>query len=466
MKEEIGSAPQTQQGPAPASGGGPGTHPARQDKPETAGFQQGVTLKPVAGGVATEALYRREAVEARRESVWGTTVLVQPVHHMWLTGLTALTIMTFLGFLMVFSYSRSETVTGALVPEAGFIRVIAPRRGVIAKVHVLEDEQVEAGAPLITVNVEIIAGDGTAVGSDRLAALEAKQDALARLLGGMDAELNAEKEAIIAERAGISNRLEAVRAGLDNSHQLVALAQRQLKTAGTLRDQGALSDTRVFADQQMWLRLNQEHQSVRALERELVARLRQLELKISDLPRRINNERAELEAALADVEGEISLTKGQRSYTLRAEVPGRVAALQAVAGHVADPRYPLMTLLPIDKGLIAELYVPTRAVGFMRPGQDVRLRYDAFPHRRFGDHPGTVEQVSKTILLPDDMPMAVGLDEPAYRIVVRPQRQTVSAYGEDYRLQAGMLLQSEIILEERTLMRWLLDPLYSLQGRN
>ena len=413
----------------------------------------------------SEQPYRKEAVEARRETVWGSTVLVQPVHHMWLTGLTALSILSFIVFLMIGSYARSETVNGALVPEAGFVRVMAPRRGIITKVHVTEDQAVSSGDPLVTVDVETIAGDGTAVGTGRVTALEVKRDALRRLLEGIDAKYEAQEAVLLVEQTGVTSRLEAVRSRLESSRKLVELARAQVGETRALHARKALSEAQLRTDEQSLLELAREVEAGRAQEGELDARLGRLTLELADLPRRIDSEKAELEASLADVVGEISLAKGQRSYTLVAEVPGRVAALQAVPGHVADFDVPLMTLLPLETGLIAELYVPTRAVGFMRPGQNVRLRYDAFPHRRFGVYSGTVTQVSSTILLPGELPMALGLEEPAYRIVVRPERQSVTAYGSEYRLKAGMLLQSEIILEERTLMRWLLDPLYSLQGR-
>jgi len=42
--------------------------------------------------------------------------------------------------------------------------------------------------------------------------------------------------------------------------------------------------------------------------------------------------------------------------------------------------------------------------------------------------------------------------------------QTVSAYGKALPLQAGMLLDADIIVDSRTLVEWILDPLYSLQG--
>jgi membrane fusion protein len=58
----------------------------------------------------------------------------------------------------------------------------------------------------------------------------------------------------------------------------------------------------------------------------------------------------------------------------------------------------------------------------------------------------------------------VKLDEPAYRVVVRPARQTLQAYHNAIPLQPGMLLDADVKLERRRLFQWLFDPLYSLAG--
>jgi membrane fusion protein len=52
-----------------------------------------------------------------------------------------------------------------------------------------------------------------------------------------------------------------------------------------------------------------------------------------------------------------------------------------------------------------------------------------------------------------------------YRVTVRISKESVQAYGQQFPLQAGMLLTADIVLEKRSLVEWLLDPLTSLRGR-
>jgi membrane fusion protein len=115
--------------------------------------------------------------------------------------------------------------------------------------------------------------------------------------------------------------------------------------------------------------------------------------------------------------------------------------------------------------LEAYLYVPSRAIGFIRPGQLVKVQFQAFPYQRFGTYNGRIIDVSDTILSPLELPIKMSLSEPVYRVAVELEQQTVTAYGEEVTLQAGMLLNADISVDTRNLMEWLLDPLYSLKER-
>jgi len=109
--------------------------------------------------------------------------------------------------------------------------------------------------------------------------------------------------------------------------------------------------------------------------------------------------------------------------------------------------------------------VPSRAIGFIVPGQRVRLMVDAFPYQRFGTLGGSVSTVSRAVLSPNEVLGKVALTEPAYRITVRLDRQDIDAFGRSVPLQPDMTLKADIVLEGRSLAAWLFEPLISVRGR-
>ncbi len=82
---------------------------------------------------------------------------------------------------------------------------------------------------------------------------------------------------------------------------------------------------------------------------------------------------------------------------------GAITALQAAAGGSVGSAEPLMTLVPEGAELEARLYGPSRSIGFVRPGQRVLLRYEAYPYQKFGYYEGVVKSVSRATVGPGEL---------------------------------------------------------------
>jgi membrane fusion protein len=121
-----------------------------------------------------------------------------------------------------------------------------------------------------------------------------------------------------------------------------------------------------------------------------------------------------------------------------------------------------VSLLPQGSRLQAQLLVPSRAIGFIAPGDEVRLRYQAYPYQKFGHHLGRVLRISRSAITPPNA--SAGADQ-VYRVLVELKQQSILAYGKREALRPGMLLEADILGERRRLYEWVLEPLYSLKGK-
>lgn len=407
-------------------------------------------------------LFRPEAIEFQQQQRhWGEIVLLQPIPTRILSWCAVAALACILAFLFSAQYARKETVSGYLTPSIGTARIFVPRAGVIRAVHVQEGQEVAAGQPLLTIETDEIAASGEDVNASILATL-AQQRAL------LEAQIAREEERAPSEQRKFSatiDSLQAEIASLKNQitlqNQRIELSHAIVTPAAELSTRGFMSDLELKRRQELLL---DEKQRLEALQQEVHARESQLadaQYALGQAPTAIAEKVQLLRNELANAEQRVAEINGRRAYVIQAPASGRVSALHATPGQAADPRVLQLAIMPPDSTLKAELYVPTRAVGFVRAGQPVRVLYDAFPYQSFGTYGGRIETVSQTILTASDVSGPISLSEPAYRVTARLDRPDVDAYGRRVPLQPGMLLKADIILEKRSLLKWLLDPLLS-----
>src|SRR5262245_57640185 len=112
----------------------------------------------------TRALFRQEAVDFHQHrQQWGDVASLQQVSTKIATWFLAVLMAGLIAFLFIAQYARKETAVGYLTPTKGTAKVFVPRRGAIREVHVDEGDTVTEGQPLLTIDTDQIASDGSDV---------------------------------------------------------------------------------------------------------------------------------------------------------------------------------------------------------------------------------------------------------------------------------------------------------------
>ena len=421
---------------------------------------------------AHEPLFRTKVIAERRSQLLGTVLLAPTVSHTVFVSFAALAVAAILSLLFFADFSRSEQVSGWLVPERGLIRVVAPQPGVITQLHVRDGDLVTAGAALVTLSSELQSEAFGATQKEIVRHLQNRRDSLI-------SDRGLHRKLHLDNMNGFANRISALGAEQDHLAGEIGIQRSQVTLAGQgverLRD--TLERGLVTAQQFESAESNRLEQTLklRELERQLaatgLARL-VLEAERDGLPLRNEARAAEHDRNIAALEQELLAAEAQREFVITAMQAGTVTALRAKQGSSANTSTPLLSIVPTGSELQAQLFVPSKAVGFIRPGQDVQLRYAAFPYQKFGHHQGAVRSISSSALSPNELgTQLAGLtsllsgDEPVYLVTVQLANQTVIAYGDALSLQPGMQLQANVLIETRRLIEWVFDPLFTMTGR-
>jgi membrane fusion protein len=419
-----------------------------------------------------EPLFRPEVLAARQNQWLGTVLLAPRISQSLFAAFAALSVAAILGLLYFAEFTRKERINGWLVPEQGLVRVVAPQPGVITRLHVKDGDTVSEGAPLVTLSTEV-----------QSEALGDTQTEIVQRLKSRRVSLIAERKLhgllLREETAGLDNRIAALRSEYDQLAEEIEIQRNQAKLAedSAKRLRPLLEKGLVTANRTEDAEGNRLDQALklRSLERQRTAVERErltLEAEREALPLKSGARLAELDRGVSLIEQELAEAEARRQIVVSAAQAGTVTALRAEQGSSANTTTPLLSIVPAGSELRAQLFVPSSAIGFIRRGQDVLLRYRAFPYQKFGHYEGVVRDISRSTVSPNELgAQLAGLtsllrgDEPVYLVTVALANQTVTAYGDAIALQPGMQLDADVLVDTRRLFEWVLDPLFTITGK-
>lgn len=410
-------------------------------------------------------LFRREAIAYATRRLAGPVVIASPLSIKLLGGLLAGTIIAAAVFAATATYARKATVTGWLVPDQGLVRAAARAPGLIQRLFVKEGQIVEQGARIAELGLAVETAAGN-VGETVARSLLVEANALKAKSEAQKARLEAEAAQSKQRIAGLKREIEHAQRQSTLQEQRVALAQGLVTQSAGLTDKGFMPTKEFDARRSAALAAEQELAGGRRLLASLERELGDLEARLVAIPIEILAARAEGQTAAAALEQRAADAESRHTQFVLAPIAGRVGALPVTGGQSIVAGTTIAVLMPSGGRLEAELLIPSRAIGFVRTGQEVKLMLQAFPHQRFGTMPGTVRTVSSTVLGPAEFSIpGLNLQEPVFRIRVTLAKETMDAYGEAIPLQPGMLLAADIVFDRRSLIRWLFDPIYAVARR-
>ncbi|MEY2874875.1 MAG: hypothetical protein RLZZ373_2246, partial [Pseudomonadota bacterium] len=354
-------------------------------------------------------LFRHDALNAHRAQLCGDIVLLPSVWSAGVAWASLLLVASLVALLVFGSYTRRSTVHGQVYPDAGLIRITSSQPGVVVESRVREGQVVRRGDVLFVLSGDRAGPDALDYQRGIAAQIDARRRSLEADLARIDGAEQQETEqwrrridSLDAESGRIAVQATQLRSRVAGARNAVS------RYAGLAR-QGYVSQDELQIRQTELAQLLAQAEGVQreslALERERGTARREIDA----LRVRHATQRGDLERAILSASQEFTEIEARRRIVVSAPADGTVTLLRATVGQSLEPARALCRLVPATAQLVARLYAPSQAAGFIHPGTPVLLRYDSFPFQKFGQQAGTVQAVSSAAATP------VELDEAAIR---------------------------------------------------
>jgi hemolysin D len=386
------------------------------------------------------------------------------------------------------SFGRLDIVAvaeGKVIPR-GNVKLIQPADyGVVRAIYVTEGQDVKAGAPLIDLDPTVSEAE---VEQARQALLTAQID-VARAQALVD-HITGGRGRFVAP-AGTPPTTAAVQAALvtakirEFDSALAGLREERSQRDGErgmidaevakLEEQLPLASDQLAKMEELSrdnyvprLQVSEVKERVVGMRQDLAIRREErgkatsAQLAASQQLTKTRNEFArealdaltEAQAARALRAEELKKARDKAEHTLlRAPVSGVVQQLQVhTIGGVVKPADPLMVVVPHGGELIVDAMVLNRDAGFVRSGQPVEVKLEAYPFTRYGVVEGVIETIGGDAIQTEKD----GLRYPAR---VKLLQSWIEVDGRRLSLAPGLAASAEIKTGDRRIIEYLLSPL-------
>lgn len=392
--------------------------------------------------------------------------------------------------------------SGKIIP-VGNVKVIQPIEiGSVIAIHVRNGQHVEKGELLVELDPTLIGAEEAQAQRNRLSAdiIRARNSALLAYLDGRPSEFNApagtpddvaetQRQFIRtsiaqyeAERAALEQskneqraQLASAEAELAKLRETLPLVERQLAARSELTEKGFFSKLKTMEYEQLRI----EHLHNIDVQESNAARAR---ASIANFDAQMHRLREafgkDAVTQLSDASDKSALAAedlrkaGQRKefQTLESPVAGTVQQLAVTTvGGVVQPAQPLMIVVPDDADLAVDAMIMNRDIGFVREGQPVRVKLEAFPFTDYGLLEGEVENISRDAIEQNQQqqqnagasngaqhPQQQGL---VYAVRIRLKQKTLLIAGKERPIGPGLAVQAEIKTGERHIIQYILSPI-------
>ncbi|PCE28728.1 HlyD family secretion protein [Paraburkholderia acidicola] len=407
-----------------------------------------------------------------RGTTFGTVingVVDVPVSMRFFCYLSIAMFAMFITALVHLSYANTESVMGTLTPRSGLIGVAAPPGWAVRNVFVNKDQQVRAGDKLMSVT-----RDTSFVTQTNN--VQGMREALKRQRVEVDQQMDAAK-------LEYRSTIEQINQQIGAFGQSRALIDRQIEDQKSIvSDDGERRDrVKQLLNEQVvtleqynqvntqYLQASQAYQDLLLRKADLIKQVMKLRGDLETLQSKYDGSNAELKIKQEELNSKEFNIDESVNQVLYAPADGQIVRLDVVQGSVIDPPGTrVVEILPAKAdGLIAELYIPSSKAGFVKPGQEVKLAYGSYPVEKFGTYRGKLLSISPVAFSARELnlPVDAGSPQTYFKSWVELSERTPVFEGKTLALKAGMTLRGDIVLEKRSLLEWLFEPLYRIRQR-
>lgn len=414
-------------------------------------------------------IYRKEAIEYKKIHWKGKALLLAGIPAWLVTLLASLFLLALVLSLIFCTFTQRIDVRGEVITLPHSVNVFAPQQGFVVNQHVKVGDIVNKGQPLYELDVSRNTINGN-VSAAQIEVINEKianaEDIISKLTRNKVETLTALDKQIKTTSASLAetNRMLATtQVGLNKMHTNLSSYDKYLKDGLITKDQYNYQHSLYFQQQSAYQSLVTQKMQ---LESQLTQTNSDKITKAADFDNQISSQHNQIN----DYKNQLVESNANGNLIIKATTNGKIESLAVTKGQMVENGSSLAQIKPtgdIEYYLI--LWLPNNTIPYVKPGDTINIRYDAFPADKFGQFPGKVISISSVPASRQEMAEYTNVNNGTsqqelalYKAIIKIKDKTFNYNGKTLTLSNGLKAQAVVFLEERPLYMWMFTPFYKM----
>lgn len=418
-----------------------------------------------------KSIYRKEAIEYKKY-YWKGKVLLLAGIPAWFISLLSVGFLTTLVLTLLFcSYTQRIDVRGEVITLPHSINVFSSQQGYVVHQYVKASDLVKKGTPLYEIDVsrETSAGNVSDSMSKAIAdKISNAEDIIKKITENKTETLNALNEQV----RQFSSALVETEAMLKNAKVGLDEMRNNLKSYDNYLRQGLITKDQYNYQHSLYFQQQSTYQSLTSQRMQQESQLIQLKSDIITKAADFDNQVASQRTNISDFKNQMVESNASGNMVIKATTSGKIESASVTIGQMVDKGSSLAQIKPtgnVKYYLI--LWLPNNSIPYVKAGDTVNIRYDAFPSDKFGQFPGKIVSISSVPASRQEMAEytnvnnvnAMNQQELAlYKTLVEINDKSFKYNDKELTLSNGLKAQAIVFLEKRPLYMWMFTPFYKI----
>lgn len=415
-------------------------------------------------------MFRQDAIDNRKKKWRGRAIVLPGFSPGWIMGLCLLFLFTFLTFITSATYTRRVNVIGEITTYPRPVNISSSVQGFVVKKFATEGQNVKKGDPIYQIDVSKSTRNGV-VSDNQRKEIESQLARIDSIITRLETSKKTTLETLAKQKSQYTDAFKHSAEIIRRAEEGIRIMKQNMDNYRSYQSKGLINKDQLTSQISLYYQQQNNLLGLSGQNEQNSLQIISLDSQLQTQAAEFDNRIYQMELQRYELQKELLNTDVNGEIIIRSLTEGKIDSLSVTVGQMVNIGDSLLQVIPeVISSYYLVIWVPNEAVPYISIGDKLNVRYEAFPAGKFGQFAATIALISKTPASPQEMLTYQGAPKntpassiPYYKVMVKPEQQTVTYHSKSMPLENGMKAQSTLFLEERKIYQWMLSPFYDMK---